>query len=250
MDESLCRLGMITPSSNTVLEPVTADLALRAGDASVHFTRTRVRKIALDRESGEQFSEAALSAAAGLLSDAKVDVVAWNGTSGSWLGTAFDDEVCRVIESVAGVPATTSTRAILAALSTYKLTRLGLLTPYTTDVGDAVARTYAHAGHRVHASTHLGLSTNFDFAEVTAGQLSDAFERLMSAGCDSVAVVCTNVRAADLVEGWEGSSDALVVDSVCATFWHAMQIAGRAVSVPGAGRLLNPGLPASRTRKP
>ena len=41
------RLGMITPSSNTLLEPVTASLVGAFPEVSVHFTRIRVTEISL-----------------------------------------------------------------------------------------------------------------------------------------------------------------------------------------------------------
>lgn len=239
-----CRVGMITPSSNTVLEPVTAGLVSRASDTTAHFTRVPVRRIALDDDSNTQFASDTFVAAAELLAHARVDVVAWNGTSGSWLGPDTEDEVCAAIESTARVPVTTATRAILAALSAHGVGAPGLITPYTPDVGEAICETYARAGHPVRSSVHLGLSTNFDFAGVDADQLTDAFDELVAAGCDGVSVVCTNVSAANLVTGWEERTGVLVVDSVCATLWHALQLANRTRSVPEAGRLLNGDAPA------
>src|SRR5476651_1416083 len=42
------RLGMLTPSSNTVLEPVTAQIVAGLTDVTVHFSRFRVTEIGLD----------------------------------------------------------------------------------------------------------------------------------------------------------------------------------------------------------
>jgi maleate isomerase len=87
------RLGMITPSSNTCLEPTTyrllAGLTGETG-ATAHFSRLPVRRIAIDAASDAQFTTDAMAQAAELLADAKVDVVVWNGTLGSWLGIDYD----------------------------------------------------------------------------------------------------------------------------------------------------------------
>ena len=50
------RLGMLTPSSNTVLEPLTVDMLANQSNISVHFSRFRVLKISLESDSLGQFS--------------------------------------------------------------------------------------------------------------------------------------------------------------------------------------------------
>ena len=79
-------LGMLTPSSNTILEPITSAMLRDVPQASAHFSRFRVRKIALSDDALQQFDLAPILAAADLLADAKVQVIAWNGTSAGWLG--------------------------------------------------------------------------------------------------------------------------------------------------------------------
>jgi len=80
------RLGMIAPSSNSVLESVTYAMLADAPGITAHFSRFRVTEIALDAHALDQFDPSQMLPAADLLADAKVDAVAWNGTSASWLG--------------------------------------------------------------------------------------------------------------------------------------------------------------------
>lgn len=85
------RIGTITPSSNTTVEPLTTRLLASLYDlVTVHVTRIRVTEISLERSSLDQFSEETMLDAARLLADAHVDVIAWNGTSGSWRGVGGD----------------------------------------------------------------------------------------------------------------------------------------------------------------
>ena len=42
------RLGMLTPSSNTVLEPLTTAMLADLPNATAHFARFRVLKISMD----------------------------------------------------------------------------------------------------------------------------------------------------------------------------------------------------------
>ena len=73
-------LGMLTPSSNTVLEPMTSAMVAGLADVSVHFGRFRVIEISLGKQALQQFDDGPILEAARLLADARVDVIAWNGT--------------------------------------------------------------------------------------------------------------------------------------------------------------------------
>ncbi|MCR9170833.1 MAG: Asp/Glu/hydantoin racemase, partial [Rhodobacteraceae bacterium] len=84
------RLGMLTPSSNTVLEPITAAMLHQLPDVSAHFARFRVVKISMEDDALGQFTNEPMLAAADLLADAKVQSICWNGTSSGWLG--FDTD--------------------------------------------------------------------------------------------------------------------------------------------------------------
>ena len=109
-------LGMLTPSSNTVLEPVTSAMLAGLPDASAHFGRFRVTEISLRDEALNQFDNAPLLRAAELLADARVNVIAWNGTSTGWLGFDADEDLCRAITTATGIAACTSVLALNEAL--------------------------------------------------------------------------------------------------------------------------------------
>ena len=83
-------LGMLTPSSNTVLEPITSAMLADLPDVTAHFGRFRVTEISMSENALGLFDPEPLIAAAELLTDAKVDVISWNGTSAGWLGFNTD----------------------------------------------------------------------------------------------------------------------------------------------------------------
>ena len=122
-------LGMLTPSSNTVLEPVTADMLAGLPHVSAHFGRFRVTEISLSEQGLGQFDQDRRLAAAELLADAKMDVIAWNGTSAGWLGFEHDRELCDAIESTTGARATSSILANAALFRRHDVRRYGLVTP-------------------------------------------------------------------------------------------------------------------------
>src|SRR5258707_14892427 len=103
---------MLTPSSNTILEPVTSAMTAALPDVSVHFARFPVTEISLRDGALSQFDNGKILEAAHMLADARVDVIGWNGTSSGWLGFDADERLCREITARTGVPATTSVPAL------------------------------------------------------------------------------------------------------------------------------------------
>jgi maleate isomerase len=101
------RLGVLTPSSNTVLEPVAVGLTAGLPNLSLHFTRFRVTEISLSEVALKQFAIDNIVEAARLLADARVDAISWSGTSAAWLGLDYDRALCAAILNDTGTPATT-----------------------------------------------------------------------------------------------------------------------------------------------
>ena len=145
-------LGMLTPSSNTVLEPVTAAMLAGLPEVSAHFGRFRVTEISLRDGALGQFDLAPILDAARLLADARVDVIAWNGTSAGWLGFESDVRLCAAITQETGIPATSSVLALNAAMARSGARRWGLVTPYLHDVQARILANYAAAGGRAWRS--------------------------------------------------------------------------------------------------
>jgi maleate isomerase len=165
-------LGMLTPSSNTTLEPITSAMVAELSNVSAHFGRFRVTEISLREQALAQFDNAPLLEAAQLLADAQVDVIAWNGTSAGWLGFEADVQLCQEITAATGIPATTSVLAIAEILRDRQITRFGLVTPYLLEVQARIMANFANEGFQCIAEQHLDLSVNFSFSEVTAEKLT------------------------------------------------------------------------------
>src|SRR5690606_20867527 len=120
--KDLKKIGFITPSSNTALEPLTHLMTHQISDrVSTHFSRVQVRKLTLDAKDVNQFDIKKMVESASLLGDAGVDVILWNGTSGAWSGKGFeaDQDICAAITEAVGVPASTSSLAQLEVLAQY-----------------------------------------------------------------------------------------------------------------------------------
>src|SRR5215218_4064803 len=141
----MTRLGMLTPSSNTVLEPVTVSMLRDLPDVTAHFSRFKVTEIALSGPALAQFDDTEILRAAELLAHAKVNVIAWNGTSSGWLGFERDVQLCERIKQATGIPACTAMLALNELLELAGAKRVGFVTPYLDDVQAAINANYAKA---------------------------------------------------------------------------------------------------------
>ena len=220
------RIGLLTPSSNTIMEPRIAELLTGLPKVSAHFARFRVTQIAMSDEALGQFSFAPQLAAADLLADAKCDVIAWGGTSGGWLGADNDERLCRAITEQTGVPATTSTLATLAAFRALGATNYGLATPYLDEVQTAIIHNFAALGFSCQAERHLQDPGNFSFAQYSETEVGALIREVAAAGPQAIAVYCTNFDGPRVAPDIERDNGIAVLDSISVTLWHALRLAG------------------------
>ena len=220
------RLGVLTPSSNTALEPLTSAIVATVPGASAHFSRFSVTEIALDARALGQFDDAKILAAAELLADARVDAIGWSGTSSGWLGFERDRVLCERIRERTGIPATTAVLALNELLALRGARRIALVTPYTGDVQQRIVANYAAEGIEVVAERHLGIRTNHAFAEVEPAQLRTLIGEVAAAQPQAITTFCTNLRAAPLAVEVERTLGIPLLDTVSTTVWGMLRAAG------------------------
>lgn len=231
-------IGMLTPSSNTALEPITTMMLAGLPDASAHFGRFRVTQIALNDTALKQFDDSNILAAAELLADAELHAIAWNGTSSSWLGFDSDEKLCQRITERTGIPAGTSVLAINEILGATGARDIAFVTPYTDDVQARIDANYARAGFNVVAERHLGLSHNFSFSEVGEEEIVAMVREVAKAKPQAIIPLCTNLKAAPLVEQLEREIGIPIYDSISTAVWKCLKLAGvDPARVTGWGRL-------------
>lgn len=231
-------LGMLTPSSNTVLEPVTTAMIAGLPEASAHFGRFKVTEIALTREALGQFDDGEILRAAELLSHARVGVIGWSGTSASWRGFDTDVALCRRITEATGITACTSVLALNELFERRAVRRFGLVTPYLDEVQAKIIANYAASGYDCVAERHLGLRDNFSFSEVEADTLRAMVRGVAAARPDAIVILCTNLRGGPLVAELEAEIGIPILDSVATVVWKSLQLVGADPRrVDGWGRL-------------
>jgi len=220
------RLGMLTPSSNTVLEPQTAAMLSGLPSVTAHFSRFRVTDISVTKASLDQFRPDTMVAAASLLADAHVDAIVWNGTSGGWLGLEHDRALCRAIADRLGTPSTTVTLALVRLLRQAGHRRIAFVTPYTRDVGQRILGTFTTEGFACVEVEPLGISDNFAFSTVPENTLDRLVATAAAGRPDVIVPYCTNLPATAHVARWEAEHGIPVFESVAVAVRGALDLIG------------------------
>ena len=219
------RIGMLTPSSNTVLEPLTQAMLAGVSGVSAHFSRFRVTEISLSEGALAQFDDRPILAAAELLADARVDVIAWNGTSSAWRGFDTDIQLCERITAATGIAATSSILALNEVLHRAG-GDFGLMSPYLGDVQDRILANYAAIGLSCRRERHLGISENFAFSQIPPDTIASLVRDVAEARPPAIATVCTNMAAAPLVAELEAELGVPIYDTTALALWKSLVLAG------------------------
>jgi maleate isomerase len=231
-------IGVLTPSSNTALEPLTSAMVSGLPGVSAHFSRFTVTEISMREQSLNQFDDSKILEAARLLADAHVDVICWSGTSASWLGFEKDQALCARITEATGIPATTSVLALNELLAAQGARTLGLVSPYVADVQTRIVANYARLGIECVAERHLELSVNFSFSEVAPDTLRCMLREVAQTRPEAMTIMCTNLHGAQLVDEMEQELGIPIYDSVATVVWKALKTVGvDARQLKGWGRL-------------
>ena len=223
--QSAVRIGMLTPSSNTVVEPLVAAMLATLPEVTAHAARLRVTDISLNEGSRNQFDAAPMLAAADLLADARVDVMGWNATSASWLGFDQDRRLCDMVFERFGIPCTSAVLACNDLLASLAARRIAFVTPYVDEVQERILAQYSAAGFECVAERHTGERVNYAFAEIEAEEIERLICETACASPDAIVVMCTNMRAAQLSHALEQQIDIPIIDSLAAFVWKTLLLA-------------------------
>jgi maleate isomerase len=111
-------------------------------------------------------------------------------------------------------------------LSSTKFYQLGFVTPYLDDVQVRILANYSALGIACRGERHLGLQDNFSFSEVTRQQIVEMTRTVAREAPQAIAVICTNLNAAPLVDGLEQEVGIPIYDTIATVIWKSLIIAG------------------------
>ena len=181
----------------------------------------------------------ALEAAAESLRWARPDVITFACTTGSLVkGPGWDKVLRDRIEARTGIPATTTSTAVLAAFETVGARRLGIATPYLEELNRREREFFEAQGYEVVDIRGLGIR---DDREIGAQSPQTAYRLAREANrpeVDCLFISCTNFATLPIIAALEADTSKPVVTSNQATIWDSLRRAGVRERIQGFGRLL------------
>ena len=206
-----CRLGLLVPSTNTVMEP---DFYRRLPAGwSLHTARMLLDAVTPEAEA-RMLDEYALPAAHSL-AGLRPDVVVFGCTSaGALRGNAFEAELVRRLSAQCGAPVVSVAQAVRQQMRELGARRWLVLTPYVDALNGPIRASLEADGLEVAALAGLGISDNTQIAAVPPEVILEGARVLVQkADADALFVSCTNFPAFDLWEALSQVSGLPVVTS-------------------------------------
>lgn len=160
-------------------------------------------------------------------------------TSGSLIhGPGWDETLTARIETAAGVPGSTTTTAVLAALHAVKARAIAIGTPYIAEVDERERAFFEQAGFTVVDIEGLGCYTDPEIAAVTPEQIVVLAQRVDRPGAEVVFLSCTTLNVAGEIDRLEQMLGKPVVTSNQASAWALLRGLGVAPHPGKFGRLM------------
>ena len=227
------RVGLIVPSSNTVME---VDFHRHLGREYI-VSSTRIFIENVTREAEIRMLEEDLPTAIELLRTTAPEVVVFGCTSAGALGTlAHDDGIAAKIRKGSNAEAVTVLGAVIAQLRGIGARRVAVFTPYLEDLTACIASSLAEAGFPPVKTVGMGILANLEIGKVTPAEIVSFVESHVE-GCapDCIFLSCTNWRAIEAIEPLQRKFKIPVFSSNQAAIHMVRQMA--ADRVPAVARL-------------
>jgi len=233
------KIGLILPSPNIVSEPEFN--VMKPKGVSVHIARAL-----LARKENEHPAEGLKRMAeftedsAKLLATAEVDIITYGCTSGSFAkGVGFDEEIIRRIEDATGIPATTTSTAVLRALRQLGVNRIALATPYREEI-NVMEKEFLEAHDikilKMKGLGLMGLQMNRQMRPEVMHHL--AYE-VNSKEAEAVFISCMASPTITIIEELEENLQKYVFSSNIATMWDVLRRLGINEKIKGYGKLFD-----------
>lgn len=240
-DRGSARIGVLVPFTNTNLEP---DLGLlRPPGASLHWARLGdydVDEIP-DADQMAGLGAADIDEPLRLILGVRPHVVLYGCTSATLThGPAFDRDLADRIARAAGVPTVTAAGALVHALKTLGITRVGFASPYVGAINDMAVDFLAGEGIETVARADIGrVLDNYGQGELTPSEVHDLALRADGPDAEAIVLSCTDMRSVEAIAGLEAALGKPVVCSNQAMMFQAMGLLGLAPwpTLSGFGRL-------------
>jgi arylmalonate decarboxylase len=230
------KIGLIVPSTNTVIEPEFNRMAPKG--VSIHSGRIMLLGKASEESYVKMGEETGRAAAE--LSTAEVDVIAWGCTSGSCVVPREQLEGSIVENS--NIPAVSTMTAVFEAIKAFGAKTISLGTPYVDFVNQTEIEVIEREGIKVAAYYGLELGETQEerrgIGRVPPESLFRLARHIDRPESDLIFLSCTNLATIEMLDQLEQDLGKPVISSNQATFWASLRRLGIRDRIEGYGSLL------------
>jgi maleate cis-trans isomerase len=233
------RIGVMVPSTNTTCE---ADFQMVASqNVSIHGSRLWLtNNFGGDADFDRMNSE--IESAAQYLATANVDAISYGCTTGSFYkGPGWDEDMMKLIEKAAGVPAAATSPSVVQALRHFGAKRISVASPYP-DYNNQKLRAYLEAmGFEVlnlEGEPVAAASGNQGINNQEPESVVDFASSICRDDADALLCSCTAWRSLEAVDELEKRTGKPVVSSNQASIWSTYKKWGITEPIKGYGKLL------------
>ena len=237
MTEPIHRVGLLAPPPNVVMETEFP----RFSPPNLFFHTTRLFRSTSDvsRESLFEMSEN-IEQAAQCIAMVLPELIVFGCTSGSFiLGLGWDRDIANRIEKASGVPAITTSTAVVDALNAIEAKRIFMVTPYIKEINVLEVSFLEQHGFKIAGPVSFELRKGEEIAAVPSRKVTDMVlqHRQLAGECDAIFISCTNLHTMDQIEFLEGKLQLPVITSNQATLWAVLKRIKASCGEGGGGLL-------------
>lgn len=181
-----------------------------------------------------------LAAGAAQLEEHRPDAVVWACTSGSFVyGPKGAQDQIDALARTAGVPASSTSAAFVAALSHLGVTRVAVAASYPQDVAALFVDYLAAAGAEVVAMGSSGIDTAAEVGTLTADQVVDLAVAQDHPEAEALLIPDTAMHTLAVVPALEERLGKPVLTANQVTIWQGLRLAGVTPSSRQLGALFD-----------
>lgn len=235
------RIGVLVPSTNTTVE---ADFQTFAPEGvTFHSQRMWIPDGEMTPDFLDKMNED-LEGNLKMLLSARVDAVVYACTSGSFYrGHGWDEEVKRRIEDASGLPATTTSLAVVDALRHAGGRAISVMTPYPAWTNEKLRDYFSGFGFdilNVEGDPSARIGGHRAVNDHDPAAIVEFTHARHDPNADAVFCSCTAWRSFEAVRPLEASLGKPVITSNQSALWKALGLVGATTDDSRAGSLFDP----------
>lgn len=228
------RIGLIYPAPGWVMEP---EFNAMSPEGVITCT-TRISLLETNEKYLSKIGEEALNAV-DLLMQAPLDSIILGCTSGSFIGgNQYDLDLIGAMEKISnGVPATTTSRAVVEALNTLGVKKIAVATPYIEEVNVKCKKFLEECGFQVVNIKGLDLLYDKDIDNQSLESVYRFAKDTDTKDAEAVVILCTGLKSIPVIETLERDLNKPVISAIQASFWKCLRMCKVYENIEGYGSL-------------